>query len=242
MLHLFAAAGVLVAKHAGSLAIAGAGILNGLMGKNNTEKSRQLAVHQQTEIAVREKERLEIQAKIEYTRLMCQKMQHQESLSFQEEQRGIDRTAQADLAKSNRDFQEKESALNRRIQRAQHQENLAVQQEQREIDRQLQVDLADLSREFTKNENVLNRELQVRLVELTQSAQAQQAEISRTFAEKIEVFKADLQKYLFDKQRELQLELKNCDVALGNCANSIEPQRSVSSKNKSVKTSHQFGW
>jgi hypothetical protein len=198
MLHLFAAAGVLVAKHAGSLAIAGAGILNGLMGKNNTEKSRQLAVHQQTEIAVREKERLEIQAKIEYTRLMCQKMQHQESLSFQ--------------------------------------------QEQREIDRQLQVDLADLSREFTKNENVLNRELQVRLVELTQSAQAQQAEISRTFAEKIEVFKADLQKYLFDKQRELQLELKNCDVALGNCANSIEPQRSVSSKNKSVKTSHQFGW
>jgi formylglycine-generating enzyme required for sulfatase activity len=78
----------------------------------------------------------------------------------------------------------------------------------------LQVDLAELSREFTQHENVLNRELQVRLVELTHAAQAQQGEISRAFAEKIELFKADLQKYLFDKQRELQLELKDVDIAL----------------------------
>jgi hypothetical protein len=78
----------------------------------------------------------------------------------------------------------------------------------------LQVDLAELSREFTQHENVLNRELQVRLVELTHAAQAQQGEISRAFAEKIELFKADLQKYLFDKQRELQLELKDVDVGI----------------------------
>jgi hypothetical protein len=74
------------------------------MGKNNAEKSRQLAVHQQTEIADLEKERLELQAKIEYTRLMCQKIQHQESLSCQEEQREIDRAAQSALAKSNQAF------------------------------------------------------------------------------------------------------------------------------------------
>ncbi len=136
MLPLFAAAGSFLANAGGSLAIAGAGILNGLLGKNNAEKSRQLAVHQQGEVSVREKERLEIQAKIEYTRLMCQKIQHQESLSFQEDRRGIYRTAQSALAKSNQSFQQNENALNRSLQRTNNQVNLAFQKEQREIDRQ----------------------------------------------------------------------------------------------------------
>ncbi len=204
MLSLFAAVGSFCVQNANAVAIGAAGIVNGLLGKNNADKSRQLAVHQQKEISVRENERLELQAKIEYTRLMCQKIQHQESLSFQEEQRAIDRTAQSALAKSNQAFQESENALNRSLQRTNNQANLAVQKEQREIDRTAQSNLAQSNQNFQQNENALNRSLQrtqhhENLVfqkdqrEIDRQLQVDLAELGREFTERENVLNRDLQ-------------------------------------------------
>ena len=193
----------LIALGIGSLMSAAAGITNVVMNKKNTEKAQKLQVEQHQAIVVREKERIETQERIEYARLVCQTKQQQDGLA-----------AQAQLAELSRDFQTYENALNRELQRSQQQESLAFQKEQKDLDRTLQTQLSKASLAFQGQENALQRDLQVRLVELNQEFQSQQGELSRAFTEKIEVFKADMQKYFFEKQKELQIQLKAQDIDL----------------------------
>jgi formylglycine-generating enzyme required for sulfatase activity len=106
--------------------------------------------------------------------------------------------------------QERIESMRLTWQRIQHEENMG----QRDADRQHQYLLSELNREFQSGENVLNRELQAQLTTLNQEFQAQQGAVSRAFAEKMEIFKADLQAYFFNEQRELQLKMKAEDIAL----------------------------
>jgi hypothetical protein len=222
----------------GSIITAAAGITNVVLNKRNTEKAQKLQVEQHQAIVVREKERIETQERIEYARLVCQTRQQQEGLA-----------AQAQLAELSRDFQTYENALNRELQRTQQQEALAFQKGERNIDRTLQTQLAESSLAFQGQENALNRDLQtqlaksslafqgqenalqrdlqVRLVELNQEFQSQQGELSRAFTEKIEVFKADMQKYFFEKQKELQIQLKAQDIDLARELRHFDRQTAI---------------
>ena len=190
--------------------------IHGHFSRKNTEKSQQLQVQHHQEIVVREKERVATQEKIEYARLMCQRIQQQEILVQQEQQRDLDRQLQS-----------QENSLNREFQRKQQQDGLSFQGEQRGLDRQLQVHLADLSREFQAQENERNRDLQLTLTELNQEFQSQQGELSRAFSEKLEVFRADLQKYFFEQQRELQIQLKEQDIELARELRKYDRQTAI---------------
>jgi formylglycine-generating enzyme required for sulfatase activity len=190
--------------------------IHGHFSRKNTEKSQQLQVQHHQEIVVREKERVATQEKIEYARLMCQRIQQQEILVQQEQQRDLDRQLQS-----------QENSLNREFQRKQQQDGLSFQGEQRGLDRQLQVQLADLSREFQAQENERNRDLQLTLTELNQEFQSQQGELSRAFSEKLEVFRADLQKYFFEQQRELQMQLKEQDIELARELRKYDRQTAI---------------
>jgi hypothetical protein len=206
----------LIALGIGSLISAAAGITNVVMNKKNTEKAQKLQVEQHQAIVVREKERIETQERIEYARLVCQTKQQQDGLA-----------AQAQLAELSRDFQTYENALNRELQRSQQQESLAFQKEQKDLDRTLQTQLSKASLAFQGQENALQRDLQVRLVELNQEFQSQQGELSRAFTEKIEVFKADMQKYFFEKQKELQIQLKAQDIDLARELRQFDRQTAI---------------
>ena len=190
--------------------------VHGHLSRKNAEKSQQLQVQHQQEIVVRQKERDATQEKIEYARLMCQRIQQQEILVQQEQQRDLDRQLQS-----------QENSLNREFQRKQQQDGLAFQGEQRGLDRQLQVQLADLSREFQAQENERNRDLQLTLTELNQEFQSQQGELSRAFSEKLEVFRADLQKYFFEQQRDLQMQLKEQDIELARELRKYDRQTAI---------------
>ena len=92
----------------------------------------------------------------------------------------------------------------------------------------MQLELAELSHDLQTHENLLNRNLQRQLVELNQEFQTQQGSISRDFAEKVEIFKAELQKYFFQEQRELQLQLKAQDIALARELREYDRQTAIS--------------
>jgi predicted HNH restriction endonuclease len=206
----------LIAPGIGSLITAIAGITNTFLNKKNTEKAQKLQVEQHQAIVVREKERIDTQERIEYARLVYQTRQQQEGLA-----------AQAQLAELSRDFQTYENALNRELQRNQQQEALSFQKVQKDLDRDFQTQLAKSSLAFQGQENALQRDLQVRLVELNQEFQSQQGELSRAFTEKIEVFKADMQKYFFEKQKELQIQLKAQDIDLARELRQFDRQTAI---------------
>ena len=206
----------LIAFGIGSLITATAAIGNTFLNKKNTEKAQKLQVEQHQAIVVREKERIDTQERIEYARLVCQTRQQQEGLA-----------AQSQLAELSRDFQTYENALNRELQKTQQQEALSFQKVQKDLDRDLQTQLAKSSLAFQGQENALQRDLQVRLVELNQEFQSQQGELSRAFTEKIEVFKADMQKYFFEKQKELQIKLKAQDIDLARELRQFDRQTAI---------------
>lgn len=206
----------LIALGIGSLVTAAAGITNVVLNEKNKKKAQQLQVEQHQAIVVREKERMETQAMMETARLICQKVQHEENLA-----------TQAQLAELSRDFQRYENAQNRELQRSQQQEALAFQKDQKDLDRTWQTQLAESSLSFQEKENALQRDLQVRLMELNQEFQSQQGELSRSFTEKIEVFKADMQKYFFEKQKELQIQLKAQDIDLARELRQYDRQTAI---------------
>jgi hypothetical protein len=112
--------------------------------------------------------------------------------------------------------QERIEILRLLAQRVQQQEGFAFQSE-----------LAELNREFQAQENLLNRNLQLKLAELNQEFQSQQGELSRAFSEKIELFRADLQQYFFEQQRQLQLELKQQDIDLARELRQYDRQTAI---------------
>ncbi len=106
-----------------------------------------------------------------------------------------------------------------------HQENLAFQSDQSELNRQfqgkenllnreLQEELGRINREFQAEENQLNRELQAELARINREFQASEGKLNREHAAQLEVFRSNLQKWILEQQKELQLQLKTLDAEL----------------------------
>ncbi len=80
--------------------------------------------------------------------------------------------------------------LDMMLREVQHKENLSFQERDSELNREAQLQLARYQQEFTER----------------------QALLSRDHTEKIELFRADLQKWAVQQQKELQLELKQLEL------------------------------
>jgi formylglycine-generating enzyme required for sulfatase activity len=132
-----------------------------------------------------------------------QALQHKASLDVQREQGDLNRELQQDIAQMNLGFQANEGNLNRSLQR-----------EQGDLNRGLQKYLAEMNIAFQANEGRLNRELQDNLARLNREFQAHEGKLNREHAAKMEVFRAELQKWCIAQQRQLQLELKQLDALL----------------------------
>jgi formylglycine-generating enzyme required for sulfatase activity len=78
------------------------------------------------------------------------------------------------------------------LQEVQHRENIEFQREEGEINRNFQLQLAKFNREFLSQQSTLDRE----------------------HSEKIETFRANVQRWAIDQQKDLQLELKRMDMEL----------------------------
>jgi hypothetical protein len=168
----------------GAIAYGFNAVVNLANGKSNRKAAKESSAIVQVQT--------EKQRDLQETRMMMERVNHQESLALQAREREADRAQQAEIAQANRAENARQGALMR----------------------QHQAELAQYQRDFQAQESLLNREMQEKLAELNRDFQAQQGELTRAFSEKMEIFRSDLQKYLFDKQRALQLEVKEMDIAL----------------------------
>jgi hypothetical protein len=74
--------------------------------------------------------------------------------------------------------------------------------------------LARLNQAFQHDENLLTRSQNERLAELTREFQANEGKLSREHLEQLGIWRASLQRELSDRQRNLQLELKEIETKL----------------------------
>ena len=100
------------------------------------------------------------------------------------------------------------------VQEIQRRDNLAFQAEEQEKNRQLQAWLAELNRELITQEGKLNRQLQRELADLNRQVQVSEGKLNREHTLRLEKFRAEMQRWAFAQQRELQLQLKQLDTDL----------------------------
>jgi len=188
--------------------------------------------------------------------LQFQEQQRKENLASQSEQNDLtrqhqDRLTQLTIAsnqkieESRQEFQKKVLAL----QEFQRKENQFFQAEQNEKNRELQICLsemirqqtayegkqnrelqkylAELNRESIGYEGKMNRQLQRQLAELNRDFQANEGKLSREHTAKLELFRAELQKWCLEHQRELQLQLRTLDAELARELRAFDRQTSL---------------
>jgi len=124
--------------------------------------------------------------------LELQELQRKDNLFFQAEQNKKNRELQVALAEFNR-------------------QTIAFEGRQ---NRQLQAYLAELNREAVAYEGKMNRQLQAELSELNRMFQANEGKLNREHSLKLELFRANVQKWMFEQQKELQLQLKQIDAEI----------------------------
>ncbi len=146
-------------------------------------------------------------------------------MEFQERQRHDTLKAQVLMQAWNTDrmiaANENLEAKRQKFQEMQRLHNLAFQAQEgrlnraeQEKNRQLQAWLAELNRELTKQEGRLNRQLQRELADLNRQVQINEGKLNREHALRLEEFRAEMQRWAFAQQRELQLQLKQLDADL----------------------------
>lgn len=104
-----------------------------------------------------------------------------------------------------------------------------VQMREGNLNRELQRELADLNRLFQAEEGRLNRELQAELARLTREFQAEEGRLNRENAWQLEIFRANLQVFLQEQQKEFQLQLKEIDAALAKELKKMDLQNNLTS-------------
>lgn len=124
-------------------------------------------------------------------------------LELQESQRRDNLFFQAEQNKKNRELQVALAEFNR--------QTIAFEGKQ---NRQLQAYLAELNREAVAYEGRMNRQLQAELAELNRMFQANEGKLNREHSLKLELFRANLQKWMFEQQKALQLQLKQIDAEI----------------------------
>ncbi|MDF0553310.1 hypothetical protein [Kamptonema sp. UHCC 0994] len=74
--------------------------------------------------------------------------------------------------------------------------------------------MARLNRESQTQEGMLNRQMQEQLAQLNREFQANENQLTRTHQTQLEIFRSDLQKWCFEQNKELQLQIKLLDAQL----------------------------
>ncbi|MDY7006436.1 MAG: hypothetical protein SWX82_21575 [Cyanobacteriota bacterium] len=123
---------------------------------------------------------------------------------------------QALIQQRNFEFQYEQGNLNRQF-----------QVQEGKLNRELQTQLAILNQEFKAQEGKLNRELQAELARLNREFQAQEGNLNRENAYQLEIFRAKLQIFLQEKQKELQLQFKEIDATLARELKAINLQNNL---------------
>ncbi|NET24570.1 hypothetical protein [Okeania sp. SIO1I7] len=136
--------------------------------------------------------------------------------SIQQQTQAAQMQLQAVLQQRNFEFQYEQGELNRQF-----------QAQEGKLNRQLQTELARLNREFQPQEGKLNRELQAELARLNREFQAQEGKLNRENAYQLEIFRAKLQIFLQEKQKDLQLQLKEIDATLARELKAIDLQNNL---------------
>ena len=177
------------------------------------------------------------QFKLQAMNQLLQYVQHEKNLEFQGEQGQLNRNLQDKLAQLQRELQEVEGDRNRKSQESiaflqgelQRQEGLLNRESQAieyEKNRVLQAYLAKLQQDLQREEGLLNRELQAELAALQREFQAQEGKLNRDQAIQLEIFREKLQIYLFDCQKQLQLEIQHLSANLARELKRMDLQNS----------------
>jgi Flp pilus assembly protein TadD, contains TPR repeats len=177
------------------------------------------------------------QFKLQAMNQLLQYVQQEKSLAFQGEQGQLNRNLQDKLAQLQRELQEVEGDRNRKSQESiaflqrelQRQEGLLNRESQAieyEKNRFLQAYLAKLQQDLQREEGLLNRELQAELATLQREFQAQEGKLNRDHGIQLEIFREKLQIYLFDCQKQLQLEIQRLSANLARELKRIDLQNS----------------
>ncbi|NEN91245.1 MAG: hypothetical protein F6K48_20985 [Okeania sp. SIO3H1] len=157
-----------------------------------------------------------IQQQMEAGKMQLQALMQQRNFEFQYEQSHL-----------NRHFQGQQGELNRELQAELAIINSLFQAQEGKLNRESQAELAGLNRKFQAQEGKLNRELQAELARLNREFQAKEGKLNRENAVQLEIFRAKLQTFLQEKQKDLQFQLKEIDVALARELKAIDLQNNL---------------
>ena len=177
------------------------------------------------------------QFKLQAMNQLLQYVQHEKNLEFQGEQGQLNRNLQDKLAQLQRELQEVEGDRNRKSQESiaflqrelQRQEGLLNRESQAieyEKNRVLQAYLAKLQQDLQREEGLLNRELQAELAALQREFQAEEGKLNRDHGIQLEIFREKLQIYLFEGQKQLQLEIQHLSANLARELKRMDLQNS----------------
>ena len=136
--------------------------------------------------------------------------------SLQQEMQTLQMKLQALMQQRNFEFQFEQGYLNRQF-----------QVQQGELNRKLQAELGIINRLFQAQEGKSNRELQVELARLNRDFQVQEGKLNRDNAGQLEIFRAKLQIFLQEKQKDLQFKFKEIDAALARELKAIDLQNNL---------------
>jgi len=152
-----------------------------------------------------------IQQQMQMAQMQLQAVMQQRTFDFQNEQGHLNRQFQAEEGKLNRQLQAELATINRLFQAEEGRRNREFQSQEGRRNRELQA-----------QQGRLNRELQAELAILNREFQAQEGRLNRENALQLEIFRAKLQVFLQEQQKQFQLQLKEIDAALAKELKSID--------------------
>ncbi len=185
-------------------------VYSGRQQKKNTELHIDLQERLHAHNEVLQRENMEFQERQRHDTLKAQALMNERSIAAQAWNTDRMIAANENLEDKRQKFQEMQRLHNLAFQAQEGRLNRAEQ----EKNRQLQAWLAELNRELTKQEGLLNRQLQRELADLNRQVQISEGKLNREHALRLENFRAEMQRWAFEQQRELQLQLKQLDADL----------------------------
>jgi Sulfatase-modifying factor enzyme 1 len=198
-----------------SLAFAGFGaVVNAITNRKNAKLNSATQKEISNTSTALQQERDTHQKEIDIIRLKQQDLLQQQSLAAQKSENKLNRDSQSDIARSNQQTQIEIAKLNALAQRGENQLTREQNERLSELNRSAQAELARFAQSFQHDENLLTRSQNDRLAELTREFQANEGKLSREHLEQLEIWRANLQRELSNRQRNLQLELQEIETKL----------------------------
>ncbi len=198
-----------------SLAFAGFGaVVNAFTNRKNAKLNSATQKEISNTSTALHQERDTHQKEIDIIRLKQQDLLQQQNLAAQQSENLLNRNVQIDIARPNQKTQVEIATLNALAQRRENQLTREQNERLSELNRSAQAELARFAQSFQHDENLLTRAQNERLAELMREFQANEGKLSREHLEQLEIWRANLQRELSDRQRNLQLELQEIETKL----------------------------